>query len=93
MNATRITATILGIYAGLLGIAHGYFEVRQGSIPAEGVMIQAIGAPCQPDAVATASAIGPASFSTAASLSWALSSNWLLMRAIRLIGADYSLRA
>ena len=49
-NATRITASALGVYAGLLGAVHGYFEMRQGSVAPAGLMISAIGPPCQPEA-------------------------------------------
>ena len=47
-TARRITASLLGLYAGLLGAAHGYFEIRQGSVAPDGLMISAIGPPCQP---------------------------------------------
>lgn len=43
----RITATALGIYAGLLGTQHGIFEILQGNVATQGVMINAIGPPCQ----------------------------------------------
>jgi len=46
-RATRVVATVLGVYSGLLGMAHGVFEYRQGSLPTESVLIAAIGAPCQ----------------------------------------------
>ena len=47
-NARRITSSFLGIYAGLLACQHGIFELLQGPRPLGGLMIQAIGAPCQP---------------------------------------------
>jgi hypothetical protein len=50
-SATRVTASTLGIYAGLLGIEHGYFEILQGNTQPANLMINAIGPPCQPDAV------------------------------------------
>ena len=50
-NAIRVTASVLAAYAGLLGMEHGFFEIMQGNIPVDGLMIQAIGAPCQPEAV------------------------------------------
>jgi hypothetical protein len=50
-SALRITSSSLGIYAGLLGIEHGFFEILQGNIAPGGLMINAIGVPCQPDAV------------------------------------------
>ena len=48
-NAIRITSTGLGIYAGLLGVEHGIFELMQGSIPTNGLLIQAMGPVCQAD--------------------------------------------
>ncbi len=52
--ATRIAASALGVYAGLLGAVHGYFEMRQGNVAPGGLMISAIGPPCRPEAVAHA---------------------------------------
>lgn len=48
-NAIRITSTALGIYAGLLGVEHGIFELMQGSIPSDGLIIQAMGPTCPAD--------------------------------------------
>lgn len=53
-SATRIAVSVVGIYAGLLGAAHGYFEMRQGAAVPERIAISAIGAPCQPQMVAHA---------------------------------------
>lgn len=50
-RATRITTAILGSYAGLVGIEHGYSELAQGAVPPGGTVFNAIGPPCQPDAV------------------------------------------
>ena len=50
-RATRATASILGIYAGLLGMVHGINEVLQGNVAPGGIMISAIGPPCQADTV------------------------------------------
>jgi hypothetical protein len=50
-KATRLTATALGVYAGLVGIKHGIFEILQGSVAPKGVVINAVGPPCQPDTV------------------------------------------
>src|SRR6516164_6179943 len=47
-TSTRVVATVLGISAGLLGLEHGYFETRQGSVVSSGLLINAIGSPCQP---------------------------------------------
>jgi hypothetical protein len=53
-SASRATASTLGLYAGLLGAAHGVFEILQGSVAPEGLLIHAIGPPCQPETVAHA---------------------------------------
>jgi len=50
-RATSVTASVIGGYAGLLGAAHGYFETLQGSVAPDGIGINAMGAPCQGDAV------------------------------------------
>jgi hypothetical protein len=42
-SATRTFASTLGILVGLAGIQHGYFEVLQGNVRPEGIMIDAIG--------------------------------------------------
>jgi hypothetical protein len=48
-KATRLTATVLGLTAGLAGIEHGVFEVLQGRVRPEGLMIASIGPPCVPE--------------------------------------------
>jgi hypothetical protein len=53
-RASRANASALGLYAGLLGAAHGVYEIQQGTTVPGGVMIQAIGPPCQPEQVAHA---------------------------------------
>jgi hypothetical protein len=50
-SATKTVATSFGIYAGLLGTAHGYFEINQGNVAPDGIMINAIGAPCRMNVV------------------------------------------
>jgi hypothetical protein len=45
------TSSTLGIYAGLLGIQHGVFEILQGNIASGGLLIHAIGIPCQSESV------------------------------------------
>jgi hypothetical protein len=50
-NALGLAASALGVYAGLLGVEHGIFEVLQGSLKPTGLLIQAMGPPCRPEAV------------------------------------------
>lgn len=50
-RATRAAAVGLGIYAGLLAIVHGIFEILQGNTAIDPMIIQAMGSSCQPDAV------------------------------------------
>lgn len=45
-GARRITAIALGISAGLAGVEHGYFELLQGNVRPESVMIASMGPPC-----------------------------------------------
>ncbi len=52
--ATRIAVSVVGTYAGLLGAAHGFFEIRQGALVPANIAINAIGAPCQPQTAAHA---------------------------------------
>jgi hypothetical protein len=50
MNYTvRLSASALGAYAGLLGIEHGIFEILQGNIATNGVLINAMGPDCKPE--------------------------------------------
>jgi len=48
-RATRITATALGLTAGVAGVEHGVFEILQGNTRPEGLMIASIGSPCVPE--------------------------------------------
>jgi hypothetical protein len=50
INKRRITASVLGVYAGLLGVIHGWFEILQANTRPQGLLIQAMGPYCQPDA-------------------------------------------
>jgi hypothetical protein len=50
-RSARATASLLGIYAGVLGIEHGVFEMLQGNTAPDGLLTNAIGPPCDPDAV------------------------------------------
>jgi hypothetical protein len=50
-NPLSIITSFLGIYAGLIAIQHGIFEILQGSRAPDGLMFNAIGLPCQPETV------------------------------------------
>ncbi len=43
LDATRVTATTIGIIFGLSGVNHGIFEFLQGNTPTDSLIIQAIG--------------------------------------------------
>jgi hypothetical protein len=43
LNATRITASTVGVIFGFGGFNHGFFEFLQGNKPTGGLVIQAIG--------------------------------------------------
>ena len=47
-TTTRVTAMILGHYAGLLGMEHSAFGFLQGNHWPPGLMVHAIGPPHQP---------------------------------------------
>jgi hypothetical protein len=47
VSATRGAASIIGVVAGLIGLFHGYNETLQGNSAPSGIMINAIGPPCQ----------------------------------------------
>ncbi len=53
VSAARILAAAFGAGAGLLGLEHGFFETRQGSASPGGLVIHAIGSPCQPHSALT----------------------------------------
>ena len=42
-RATRIFASTLGVLVGLAGVEHGIFEVLQGNVTPNGIMVDAIG--------------------------------------------------
>ena len=50
-KATRITASSLGILAGLAGLEHGYFEFLQGNARPASLMFASMGPPCVPEKV------------------------------------------
>lgn len=43
VSATRVVASTFGILVGLAGIDHGLFEILQGNLKPDGLMIEAIG--------------------------------------------------
>ncbi len=43
VDATRVTATTVGVLLGLSGMNHGFFEFLQGNTPTGGLVLQAIG--------------------------------------------------
>jgi hypothetical protein len=48
----RVAASAIGVFGGLLGMEHGFFEILQGSVRPRAVMMYAIGSPpCQPAAI------------------------------------------
>ncbi|WKZ35141.1 MAG: isoprenylcysteine carboxylmethyltransferase family protein [Anaerolineales bacterium] len=47
----RVTTAFLGIYAGLIAIQHGIFEILQGNTAPDGLIFNAIGTPCQAEMV------------------------------------------
>jgi len=48
ISALRATASVFGIYAGLLGMEHGFFEALQGNTVPKGIKILAVGPPGLP---------------------------------------------
>jgi hypothetical protein len=50
-KATKTVATWFGVVAGVAGVEHGYFEILQGNIRPEGVMIASMGPPCVPEEI------------------------------------------
>ena len=42
-NAVKTTASTFGVYAGLLGIEHGFFETLQGNVAPKSLRIMAVG--------------------------------------------------
>jgi hypothetical protein len=50
-KATRIVASLFGIFAGFGGPEHGYFEVLQGNVRPESLIIASMGPPCDPETV------------------------------------------
>jgi hypothetical protein len=50
-KAVRVVAASLGFLAGFGGPEHGVFEVMQGHVRPEGLMIASMGPPCDPETV------------------------------------------
>ena len=50
-RATRVTASLFGVFAGFGGPEHGYFEIIQGNVKPDTLVIAAIGPPCEPEKV------------------------------------------
>ena len=50
-KATRIIAASFGILAGFGGLEHGYFEMLQGNVRPESIMVASMGAPCVPEEI------------------------------------------
>jgi hypothetical protein len=50
-NSTRIVASLLGVFAGFGGPEHGYFEILQGNVRPDSLMVASMGPPCEPEEV------------------------------------------
>ena len=50
-KATRVDASLFGLFAGFGGPEHGYFEILQGNVRPDSLIIAAIGPPCEPEKV------------------------------------------
>ena len=50
-KATRIVASLLGVFAGIGGPEHGIFEILRGSVRPEGLIFPSIGPPCDPEQI------------------------------------------
>jgi hypothetical protein len=50
-KATRVVASLFGIFAGFGGPEHGYFEILQGNLKPSSIMMNSVGPPCQADKV------------------------------------------
>lgn len=50
-KATRVVASLFGIFAGFGGPEHGYFEILQGNVRPDSLMIASMGPPCEPEKV------------------------------------------
>ena len=50
-KATRVAASLFGLFAGFGGPEHGYFEILQGNVRPDSLIIAAMGPPCDPEKV------------------------------------------
>jgi len=50
-KATKAVASLFGIFAGFGGPEHGYFEILQGHVRPDSLIIAAMGPPCDPEKV------------------------------------------
>lgn len=50
-RASRVTASVLGLFAGGASIEHGIYEILQGNIRPAGLLINSMGPPCRPETV------------------------------------------
>jgi len=50
-KARRITLLVICVYAGILGMIHGFFEIQNDNTHTNGLMINAIGYPCKANEV------------------------------------------
>jgi hypothetical protein len=50
-KATKAFATWLGVAAGIAGLEHGYYEILQGNIRPDRIMIVSMGPPCVPEEI------------------------------------------
>ena len=48
VDAVRAVASVFGVLAGLLGAEYGWYELQRGNTAPIGVLISAIGPPCEP---------------------------------------------
>lgn len=50
-NSLKLFSSLIGIYAGILGLVHGISETLQGNTIPSGIIFNAIGSACQSDQV------------------------------------------
>jgi drug/metabolite transporter (DMT)-like permease len=64
LGATREAASIIGVVAGVIGLIHGYNETLQGNSAPSGIIINAIGPPCEGSSCLPAMTVIPNFFVT-----------------------------